>query len=708
VFALARLSHLHFLFDPLTGVAALGCAVAGIALALGMRRSPERASLGNVAGWLSAGAVAAAAAVSLPELLPLGSIPVYVAVVLIHVAPFWCVGRGLDGLLQGGASRLWAAGVAGKVVGVLLAAACLDRGPHLVAWAGALLLASVGVVVGGRRRIAARLAAATAVVVAATISGDTTGLPRRVHDPAGLMKPVISELVPGGRAELAGTVWNADGRTDRLEFGGPEVPWTFTNGTAPVPVPVAAGDLAWWRARFPLVALPFVALQPDVALAVGSTVGAERPAAARFSSARVLAASYDPGGVGRAFADPRTVLAEASGSLDLVFLASSHTTKSVHLHANVRDDRLWTREAFAAARAALRPGGALAVVTSDERLFARAVATGAESGGTLAERAWGFRIGEVARASPYRFLLLAWNEPPPAEVAERVRAAATEWAVQPLFGPGVAAVPPYDTLTGEALGRAFSRRAGAWVELAPATDARPGFFEIAREAHPYSRWLVATCLAPLLLVLLGPLGAERRRAAEEGGVPVAVALGELALLGIGFAFVLAAFGVRVPFATGIAFSREPAALAGLAAGFGIAWGRIRRPGASFSLALPAAAVIVVALAVGAGEAALVAVRGSAVARQLVAGAVGAGLGAAAATTLGYALQRLATERPEAASWGWIAFGLGAAGGVSLAAWVSHVRGWPEVGAVVIAVHFVSVGVGVWSRVVPRRTVRADG
>jgi len=698
------LSHLRFLFDEATGAGVLGCAVAGIAFALAARpRSDAPAELSEVGGWLAGAGVAAAIAIALPEILPLGPIPFHVVTVLAQIAPFWCTGRGLDLLLRGGSSRSWGAGVAGKVGGALLAPACLDLGPYAVGWACALALAAAGVALGGTRRIRRRLAAGLAVGVAAATLGHG-GLPRRVDDPAGLAKPALAEMAPDGRAELVSTAWGAGGRTDEITFRGQEAElrWHFEDGTSPVPVPVGDADADWWRARFPLIGLPFAATDPAKVLVIGATDEAERAVAARFAPAELRSLAGEE--------DARRALRAGSGSFDLALLVSCHSTRSAWLHANARDDRLWTREAFAEAWSCLRPGGTLAVATSDERLFARAVATLVADGPPLASRAWGFRVGEAGRAAPHRFLALAWSEPPPEAVARRVRDAATGWGAVPLFGPGIAVSPPWDALAGErpaeGLGRAFSRRAGAWLDLSPATDARPGFFRIARDEHPWRRWLVATCLAALLAVVFGPLGDERRRDLREGGLPLAAGLAELALLGAAFAFVLATLALRAPLVTGIALTRAPVALAALAGGFGVAWGRLARAGGG----VRPGPTVVAALAVGpllwGGEAAVVAAGTSAV-RGVVAGAGAALVGAALAVVLASALYRL-ERRPGAVRWGWAAFGVAVTGGVPLAAWVAHAEGWPVVAGCVVAVQLASVGFAIWSRVARPSWLRAGG
>jgi hypothetical protein len=671
----------------------------------------------GVAGWLAAAGVAIAIATSLPEVLPLGSATVYVVIVLAHIAPFYCAARAALGTKGG--ERVRDAGAVGVVAGVLLAVPCLDAaGAHRASWACALLLAAGGVAVGGRRAIAWRAAAAVVVVAAASISAPGHGLPRRIHDPDALLKPFLAEVVPGGRGEILATVWSADNRTDEVVFGGgaAALRWIFTDGTAPVPAASGAIGPDAWRQRFPLLALPFAALDPADALAIGSAPGVEREAATSFSRARLRASAYDrntmrlsaepgePGGD----TDARRALRAARGSLDLVLFASSHTTRSVRLHANVRDARLWTREAFAEARASLRPDGAIAVVASDERLFARACLAMAEAGAPLGRRAWGFRVGPEAASSPHRFLLLAHNEPPSAEIAARVRAASAAWAVEPLFGPGVEPAPPYGELAAgsdahaENLAVAFSRRAGAWVDLGPATDERPRFFDIARDAHPWIRSLVATCLGSLLLVALVPLGDERRRDAHEREVPVVARIAEHALLGVALTFVLAAIAQRVPFATGVPLPREPAALAGLAAGWGIGWWRFRRIGATAVAALAAGALL------GWGETWVAAAAGSPWARQLAAAGVCLGLGAAGASTVSFVSRSLESERPAAVRWAWIAFGVAATGGTALAAWLAHARGWAFVGGIIVVAQVVPLVLAAWSHAAGRSAVRASG
>jgi hypothetical protein len=261
-------------------------------------------------------------------------------------------------------------------------------------------------------------------------------------------------------------------------------------------------------------------------------------------------------------------------------------------------------------------------------------------------------------------------------------------------------VPPYGALAAggdpaEALSAAFSRRAGTWLDLGPATDSRPRFFDIARDVHLWTRWHVAACLAPLLLVLLVPLGEERRRDARARRVPLVARLAEHAALGVACAFVLAAIVQREPFATGVPFPREPAALAGLAGGFAIVRGRIARAG----VATAGAAALVAGALVGTGEAWVAAAAASPWARLLAATVAGAGLGAASAATLSFSLGRLRVDRPAAVPWAWIAFGVAAAGGGSLAAWLAQARGWPFVAGCIVAAHVLPIGLAAWSRAV---------
>jgi hypothetical protein len=465
-----------------------------------------------------------------------------------------------------------------------------------------------------------------------------------------------------------------------------------------------------------MMAIPFAATGPERVLAIGSAAGPEWAAALRFSSAHVRSAAYD--GNAASFAeglavrqDPRRELRASPGGFDLVLFSSSHTTRSAWLHANIGDDRIYTRESFADAWASLRPDGALAVVTSDERLFVRAILSAAAEDhagidGPIVARAWGLRVAAEARSSPYRFLLLAWKAPPPPETVQRLTDAIAVWPVEPLFGPGLPPVPPYDEIASpgdgadgrEGLNRAFSRRAGRWLDLAPATDDRPVFFDITREPHPYGRWTVAVSLVPLLFVLLGPLARERRIETDAGGPPVAVRLAEFAGLGVAFSFGLAGLVHRVPFVTGVPFTRESLALAGVAAGFGFAWIPFVRRAALSSRAertLPLAAALAIGLLAVGWETWMTFVAASGSARQLVAAAGGLAVGGAGAATLTLALRRLDKDRPAALSWSWAAFGAGAVGGVALAAWLAQLHGWSFVWFLMAALYALSAGVAWW-------------
>ena len=59
-------------------------------------------------------------------------------------------------------------------------------------------------------------------------------------------------------------------------------------------------------------------------------------------------------------------------------------------------------------------------------------------------------------------------------------------------------------------------------------------------------------------------------------------------------------------------------------------------------------------------------------------------------------------------WGWIAFGICAAGGATLATWVAHARGWPFVAACVVGAHAASLGAAWWQRRARRSAVTTGG
>jgi hypothetical protein len=259
--------------------------------------------------------------------------------------------------------------------------------------------------------------------------------------------------------------------------------------------------------------------------------------------------------------DPRRELVEQEPA-GLVMVLSAHGGEGGAISSGPGDAALYTREAFAAAWSRVAPGGWLAWIAGDERVFLRGITAIREARRSedatvapLGQNAWAWRLRrDESPESPYRFLCLVPRNRVTASSAEQLLGVARALPLRELFGPGSDVKNRYEPLSDPggpasadpALVQLFSSRADEHVLVSPATDDGPPVFEVRADRPVAEDATLAIASLALIGVLLFPLGARRHVNAPEAGrgVPLPVRIAEAPLgallAGLGVALALRA------------------------------------------------------------------------------------------------------------------------------------------------------------------------
>jgi hypothetical protein len=388
---------------------AYGAAGAGIAIGWARVSTARMQTFANAAapdpgGWLIGAALATGASLVAANGLPRHSVILFLLQVALVAAPFAAGVRALTLLRPGGSGLLARHGgwLVGAITGSAFASPLsgLVGGPLGAGWLAAAALAITGSAVRGKRRGNGRAFGAAGIVVAGCI----LFLVRPSPGPPGTAEEAVQRAGFGetGAQSLSviETRWRGGARTDLLTAteSASDFCWFLTDGAAPVPVtdrPNVQHDPDWWMRRFPLLAIPLLLNEPHDVWTAGTIRGSEVEIARALEVPSLAAVVTNPGG--DAWRAERTGLGPPArtrpgspspeASLDLVLLPVNHTDESPWPAYRAVDASLLTVEALRAQWRALRPGGVLAVTTSDERLFVRALLT-----------AWEASVGRRSRA----------------------------------------------------------------------------------------------------------------------------------------------------------------------------------------------------------------------------------------------------------------------------------------------------------------------
>lgn len=555
LFEVALTRILSLLFFSSYAFVVLSVAVLGIGLGAGLAswrpawRSPQ-----CLAGWAALAALAAILVTALT--VALASTPLRSLTLAAAALPFGFVGLALSTLFawrSAASYRLYWADLLGAGLGALAALPLLNAlGGVGGALAAALLLAGAALALEHR---AAPLWAPP-VLAAALLAGHVTAgwlEPdlARLETP----KPIVSQLRAGG--VIQASRWDALGRSDLVYRPDTGAYYLYLDGAAGSLVPGAA-DAERWRRDIGL--LPFAAYAPKSAFLLGPGGGLDLALARSSGVGRIVAAELNGGGVAlvRGLAgytgglygtgdgeargielridEGRSTLARLGERFDLILLSQVITQTAELRGYALSEASVYTVEAFQSYLAHLSEDGTLALKLYDELTLSRALFTAvralAETGLSEAEAAAHLMAFLDPRAEPPVPLLLVRKRAPTREEAVAVARAAEGLGLALLYLPGLLANPPLDgLLSGQtSLEALVARSSQDGLDLRPARDARPFFFQFERGVPASLRPLLYGLLA--LLALGAPALWRRQRRLEPGAWRAAPLL--FAALGAGF------------------------------------------------------------------------------------------------------------------------------------------------------------------------------
>ena len=581
IFCMALMQYFGFVYDyyfawvvPGSVLFGAGCGLALFSWCGRHEQSTERVVTGM--HWLAGSALAGVGCLSALLYLPIGPIYLFLLQVAIISLPYlvWTYGARMLASVEGFNHSWGVTAVAiGVAAGLFASPLMLDHagGAIRTGWVVCILLSVV--VLGGARRQSFAFAAISVAMVAGLAGYQITttqySLPRWQPDSPYLVKPILGALSAGKKMSSRPLIWNGAGRTDLLASASKKAgyAWVITNATAPVPIVPGEQPLSWLQERFPLVTIPLVSANAESLMSIGSIAGPEVAIAKHLKIPVINTETYNNFTMGLSGERPAiasdmvykapdtfTGLRHASGhdneNYDLVFLPITHPVKSGWAGSNTDEVFLYTKEAIRNYWSRLDDGGMLAVTVRNEILFVRMLLTlwdmlseqKAIGGKEFVKQVWGVRLVHLAPyKGSYQFLLMAIKGTAKNHQSQKIKEMIEQLPVEVLFGPGTKAVKPYNLIeisnsdgnVSKGFTKGLSRRIKKRVDLRVATDLRPYFFHIIRDAHPYMKWLLTACLGILLPVLLFPLTDQRRPGAQGGSdcPPLPVILGYFGFLG---------------------------------------------------------------------------------------------------------------------------------------------------------------------------------
>jgi predicted membrane-bound spermidine synthase len=363
---------------------------------------------------------------------------------------------------------------------------------------------------------------------------------------------------PGQSARIVYTTWDPFARVDVVQTADPDVQYVFTDGGAGSTMYRLDGDLARWASlRDTLEYIPFTVGSADQTLVLGAGAGKDVLMALLGGAGTVTAVEVNPAMVKatRQFADyngaildyPQVSLAVEDGRAfversseryDLIYIDLAYTQAATPASQSLVENYIFTRQAFRAYVAHLRPGGRLAIVSHNALEGSRAAITGlqalADGGEPLPEALGHLALLMLPAQDPTeRKSVMVLSKTPLAEQEIRDLAAASgRLGLQPLYLPGVFEAPFAPLLRGTTMEDFLAADPG--YELWPTDDDRPFFFKLDPGLpRPVGQALWAA--GALALLLLG-VGLWQRRVLHRGERRLLGPIG-VALTGAGFMLV---------------------------------------------------------------------------------------------------------------------------------------------------------------------------
>ena len=414
-----------------------------------------------------------------------------------------------------------------------------------------ILIAALGFTVAGlyfsTRRD--RLAAICSVVVAGIALGLNVASRALEMDPSKLApeKPIVAALSDGGR--LLQTSWDAFARTDLVDPGAGRPLRIYVDGGAASVMPTESsrrdllGDIGFF---------PFATEQPEGVFIIGPGAGLDvwfalQSGAQRITAVEVNGASVELVGDRRGYTGPlydraevevivddgRSALRRSGQKFDLIYLSQVVTLAAELGGYALSENTVYTVEAFSDYLDHLDQGGQIALKLYDEVTLTRAVSTALSAfrrRGLTDQQALNHLMAFIdSKRSPSAPLLLIGATPYSEDDSLVLGAIARDVGFRPLLLPHVLVQPPLDAVaSGESSFEAIIQ--GSDVDISPATDERPYFFQFEKGIPASLIPLVA--LAAAVTAALAPVigyQSRRSRSAIQRGYPLL-----FALLGIGF------------------------------------------------------------------------------------------------------------------------------------------------------------------------------
>jgi len=545
--ALTRLFSLIF-FPPyvflIISVAILGIGIGAAAAAL-------RPALAQRIG-LALGSLAAALSTILLLLFAVYGAPVEMQILLLILLalPYVCVGLVISSLFSAHASAsrlLYMSDLIGAGCGALLAIPLLNRFGAV----NAILLAALGFALAAlyfslrRDRLLVIICLGiSGVAFAANVSSPFLDI-----DPSKLAteKPIVSALADGG--QVLQTRWDAFARTDLVDPGAGRPLRIYVDGGAAsvMPTETARRDLLGDIGFF-----PFATEQPERVFIIGPGAGLDvwfalQSNAQQISAVEVNAASVDLVDAWRGYTGPlydrpeveviiddgRSALRRSPEKVDLIYLSQVVTLAAERGGYALSENTIYTEEAFSDYLDHLNEGGQIALKLYDEVTLTRAVSTalaafrrrGLDDQGAL-RHLMAFIDGT---SSPPLPLLLIGATAYSEEDSLVLGAIARDVGFAPLLLPHVLVQPPLAAVASGA--EQFATIiADSDVDISPATDDRPYFFQFEKGLPSSLIQPVALALAAIAVVALVIARKLRRGVGPaQRGYPLL-----FAMLGVGF------------------------------------------------------------------------------------------------------------------------------------------------------------------------------
>lgn len=734
-FSLARLHAVWF--DPRFALVALGVCTSGLALGAALSETAWVRRLGTA--WVGASGLFAALGAAILVFARFGSPYVYVLATSLPALALATWVMGISGLTGSWNSACRFRGAITAASGVTVAAIItlwlfdLPSGPLVTA-----LIAAAGVGLAALL-VAPASGAALAVLVIGLLAAtgmttdwrfspaikweQTTGEPLakvRYVPATSTQGPVRSSSVWGrfSLVELASDA-AAGGNVQSIYVNG------IFQGLIPAPHPNAGSGVSLEQ-EFPIVALPFLTANPQKIVLVNPHgavelrmalqrqipevhVFAQRNNLRAFDEARSLAGDLLSGnGV---VTHATTTPTWRPAGLDQLYLAIPQPHVAGWTEIDSSENFLFTSEAFRTHWGRLKPGGMLVVLAGDQTLYVRALLQAWEAlpkehrdRRPLAAQAWGFRmLASRPGLRPYEYVAMITKGPVDPETVNRVTGQAKDMPLVPLFGPGIAPGAIYAALAHPggtavalpAIGQYLVRQQNLLVDIFPATEDRPFFFQPIRDLNPYLKWLVGIGLITLAYAFIVPLAPLRRLEHPDNALrlPIPVYLAFFALASTGFAGAITALiweGMRYAELGSLLITTTIGMVIGAATGL---WIYVRRQASRETEAWRLATVVFAGMgALTAAYVVVAAPRWASSMPEIYAplAALLAGMTAASAIPGALAgLRHSSSVIPGVASWAWTAIASGVLLGPIAALWIAQFHGWNRtwtilVGALIVA------------------------